>query len=276
MKSHNFKGLSQATGKTIARKIAFLLTPILMYGLLAKLTRLLETYLAFIQGKGAGYGWDIQGEVATAIKFIPENAIVLDVGANKGEWTLQILKALGNTKCHIFQFEPSPHCQKILRSLHLPQTTLIEAAVGAEPGMAVLYSPFPGSPISSLHPRRDSYFNHNNFQEEKVQVVTIDQIVNQFKIDKVDLIKLDVEGHELDVLRGAYNSLKNKRIKALTFEFGSGNINSRTFFHDFYDILHSQGYKIYRICPNSVLLPIEKYYEDLEYFRGVSNYLAVI
>lgn len=49
VKPHNKRGLSQETGKIIARKIALLLTPILMYGLLAKFTRLLETYLAFIQ-----------------------------------------------------------------------------------------------------------------------------------------------------------------------------------------------------------------------------------
>ena len=65
-------------------------------------------------------------------------------------------------------------------------------------------------------------------------------------------------------------------IKALTFEFGSGNVNSRTFFRDFWDLLNPLGYKIYRILPSSRMMPIKEYYEDCEYFRGVSNYLAVL
>ena len=88
-------------------------------------------------------------------------------------------------------------------------------------------------------------------------------------------MKLDVEGNELAVLRGSQESLKTKRIKALTFEFGSGNINSRTFFHDFWDVLKGYGYTIKRICPGGILLEIAEYYEDLEHFRGVTNYLAI-
>lgn len=48
----------------------------------------------------------------------------------------------------------------------------------------------------------------------------------------------------------------------------------RTNFHDFWDILQGYGYTIKRICLGGILLKIETYYEDLEYFRGVSNYLA--
>ncbi len=58
--------------------------------------------------------------------------------------------------------------------------------------------------------------------------------------------------------------------------FGSGNLNSRTFFHDFWDELHPLGYRLQRIGPGGVLLPVDAYYEDLEYFRGVSNYLAAL
>ena len=276
MKPYNKPKSYREIGKTIARKSTLLLTPILIHGLPAKFTQLLERYLALIQGKGSGTAWNIQAEITAAVLNIKHtDAIIFDVGANKGQWSLNLLKAVGANNFKIFLFDPSPHCQKILHSLNIPQKTLIKAAVGSKSGNAILYSPSPGSVMSSLHPRRESYCKHKNFQEEKVEVVTIDEIINKFKIDTVDFMKLDAEGHELDIIRGADNSLKNKRIKALTFEFGSGNINSRTYFHDFWDILHPYGYKVYRICPKGILIPIEKYYEDLEYFRGVSNYLAI-
>jgi hypothetical protein len=61
----------------------------------------------------------------------------------------------------------------------------------------------------------------------------------------------------------------------LTFEFGSGQINSRTFFHDFWDLLQPLGFALRRICPGGRTVPVDEYYEDLEYFRGVTNYLAL-
>jgi hypothetical protein len=85
---------------------------------------------------------------------------------------------------------------------------------------------------------------------------------------------MDIEGHELFALRGAKNALKAGCIRALSFEFGSGNINSRTFFRDFWDLLTMYEYKIVRVLPGGKLYSVRAYNEDLEYFRGVSNYIA--
>ncbi len=188
-----------------------------------------------------------------------------------------LLKALGSTECRIFQFEPSQRCQAILRSLNLPQTTLIEAAVSDKPGIATLHDPQEGpSMIASLHPRREANFRRYKFIERTVKIVTIDEVIAEFEIEAVDFMKLDIEGHELAALRGAKDSLESKRIKALAFEFGCGNMNSRTYFYDLWDFLRPYGYTIKRICPGGVLLPIEEYSQELEHFRGVSNYLALL
>ncbi len=244
---------------------------------LAEIIRYLEAYLAFVQGKGSGAGWDLQGEVSVALSYIRRpDAVIFDVGANRGLWSALLLEALGAQQCSIFQIEPLNYCQVILSSQNLPRTTLIRAAVGETPGFATLYSPDAWSPVASLHPRRESYLQGYKFSEEKVRVTTIDEIIDQYKLDMVDFMKLDIEGHELAALHGAQESLKYRRIKALTFEFGSGNINSRTYFRDFWDMLHPYGFEIKRICPGNLLIPVERYYEDLEYFRGATNYLATI
>jgi hypothetical protein len=62
----------------------------------------------------------------------------------------------------------------------------------------------------------------------------------------------------------------------MSFEFGGGNINSRTYFRDYWDLLTRHGYEIYRILPGGRRLQIVRYDEDMEYFRGVSNYVAVL
>jgi hypothetical protein len=52
-------------------------------------------------------------------------------------------------------------------------------------------------------------------------------------------MKMDIEGHELFALRGAKRALARGVIRPLSFEFGTGNINSRTFFRDYWDLLTS-------------------------------------
>lgn len=236
----------------------------------------METYLAFIRGKGAGTGWDLETEVFAALSQINrEDPIVFDVGANIGDWTSNFLEHLGKNAI-IFQFEPAKGCVKVLREKKTGQITLIEAAVGEKPGSATFYSPSPKSSIGSLYRRRDSYFQERECTEQIVQVVTLDDIISQNQLGIVDFMKLDLEGNEYGALLGARQSMEKGIIKAFSFEFGSGNVNSRTFFHDFWDLLKPLNYSIYRICPGKILMPIKSYYEDLEYFRGATNYLAVL
>lgn len=253
-----------------------------------KALALVEAYVAFIQGKGSGGGWDMQAEARVASSYIHRpDAVLFDVGAHHGEWSRSVLNLLGSDyQCQLFQFEPLLYNQSILRRLDLPRTTIIEAAVSDKPGFATLFALDPQSQaalrdpldawshIPSLHRRREAQLKQYDFIEEQVEVVTIDESIDRFGIDVVDFMKLDVEGNELAVLHGSCKALQSKCIKALSFEFGCGNINSRTYFHDFWDILKGYGYTIQRICPGGVLLEVSEYYEDLEYFRGVSNYLA--
>jgi hypothetical protein len=78
----------------------------------------------------------------------------------------------------------------------------------------------------------------------------------------------------LEALKGASGALRHAQIGALSFEFSPGNLNSRTFFRDFWDTLSENGFRIFRITPGGGLLQIREYYEDCEYFRGSSNYVA--
>lgn len=53
------------------------------------------------------------------------------------------------------------------------------------------------------------------------------------------------------------------------------NIDSRTFFRDYWDLLNPLGFSIFRIAPGGILIQIREYREELEYFKIVSNYVAV-
>ncbi len=270
MKPHE-QGVINKIGKIAAKPLSM----VLANSVTAGLSELVEAYLAILLGKGAGTAWAFDAEIKAAQFAIKTTSpILFDVGANKGEWS-RILQDL-YPEAQLFMFEPQPSCQTILSDLNLSNSVLIPSAVGSEKGILELYSPSDASGIASLHERRDSYFNDKKFDVTEVSVVTIDDVVEENNLTKIDFMKMDIEGHELEALKGALKSLESGVIKAFSFEFGSGNINSRTFFHDFWDLLHPLGYDIYRVLPSSRLMHIKQYYEDCEHYRGVTNYIAVL
>ncbi len=271
MKLHKQTILSKVA-KILARPLSLLVGN----SFTGKVARAFEAYWCILLGKGAGTGWAMDAEISAARWAIRNpQPVIFDVGANFGEWSAKMQENFGLAQ--IFMFEPQPACQEIIRGKKLPRSVLIPFAASDLAGKSLqLFTSCEDSGIASFHQRRDSYFAGHQFACVEVSTVTIDQIIEQHGLSQVDFVKIDVEGHELAVLHGAEKALKKGVIKALSFEFGSGNLNSRTFFHDFWDLLRPLNYRIYRILPASQLLPIEEYYEDCEYFRGVTNYIAVL
>jgi hypothetical protein len=86
-------------------------------------------------------------------------------------------------------------------------------------------------------------------------------------------LKIDVEGHELNVLKGAAELLSSRRINFIQFEFGEADIDSRTYLRDFFDLL-SDNYDFFRIVPHG-LRPIGAYSSAHEVFATI-NYLAAL
>jgi FkbM family methyltransferase len=270
MKPHE-QGILNQIGKTLASPLSQLVAN----AATEDLARLFEAYWCILLGKGAGTGWALNAEINAAKSVIhTSHPVIFDVGANNGEWSFLFHKMFPESR--IFLFEPQPVCQKIIMEKQILNSKLIPNAVSFKRGMAQLYTTDETSGIASLHQRYDSYFQSKAFTSIDVETITLDSVIEDNTLSCVDFIKMDIEGHELDALKGATKSLEKRIIKAFSFEFGSGNINSRTFFRDFWNLLLPLKYRIYRILPSSRLMAIKDYYEDCEYFRGVTNYIAVL
>ena len=112
-------------------------------------------------------------------------------------------------------------------------------------------------------------------ESETVEVTTVDQVMDEHGIATVDYAKFDVEGYEYKALLGARYALETKRLRAFAFEFGGTDIDTRTYFRDFWFLLTGYGYKIGIINPLGRPRPIEKYGERLEVFR-TTNFIAWI
>ncbi len=235
--------------------------------------------LQYLQGIGAGADVGGSGERAVLDRMAMKHKnryCVFDVGANKGQFASEVLSVLGAQSVDLHCFEPSPSTFQILAGTlqHYPAVRLNNEALGKEMGRAELYSNEVGSGLASLTRRRLDHFGIDFSRTEDVTVNSVDAYCSTHGIEHIDLLKIDVEGHELDVLQGAEAMFKAGAIDSVTFEFGGCNIDTRTFFQDFFYFFSAQGMTIFRITPSGYLMRLEKYAEIFEQFR-TTNYVAV-
>ncbi|WP_018611008.1 FkbM family methyltransferase [Segetibacter koreensis] len=201
-----------------------------------------------------------------------KNLVLLDVGANVGEYSI-LLKEVFGENAHIRSFEPSLKTfEKLTANIrNQPTIQLHNFGFGIENTRIPLYSDSEASGLASVYKRNLAHFNIDMKLNEEIEIKTLDSFCKDNNIDHIHFLKLDVEGHEIKVLEGASELLGENKIDFIQFEFGGCNIDSRTYFQDFYYLLKDK-YTIYRIVKDG-LYEIKKYKESYEAFI-TTNYLA--
>jgi FkbM family methyltransferase len=199
---------------------------------------------------------------------------LFDVGANVGEFTLEILEAFRDRPFELYAFEPSTKAWSQLTK-RIPEAKnihIVQSAMGHQAGKADLFFPEEGSALGSLLQRDLAHMHVDFANKEQVAVTTLDSFCKDHGVDYIHLLKMDVEGNELNVLKGARDLLSRNAIEVIQFEFGGTNIDSRTYFKDFFQLLGPK-YILYRILPSGLReLPV--YTEKLEIFQA-ANFLAI-
>jgi FkbM family methyltransferase len=189
------------------------------------------------------------GERWVVQHLIKQHDTVFDVGASTGEWADLLPSMI------LYQgFEPRPGRQKAVEDI----------AISDFNGKATFYDSGEGS---ALTPRTvDTYET-----SYEVRVKTLDTHLADTLRDHIDFLKIDTEGNEMAVLRGAQGLLAKGAIKYIQFEYGGCWIDSRQYLRDAFELLGRYGYDIYKIHPRG----LEKvtYKEKLESFQ-YANYLA--
>lgn len=227
---------------------------------------------------GNGGEFDQSGELFVA-RYIQNKLekdapiIIFDVGANKGSYSKELSNIFKN-KATIYSFEPSKQTFELLLKTTKDCKNVIPNNFGFsdKEQNQLLFTNLEGSGIASVYKRRLNHFGIEMNQTEEIKLTTIDIFCTQNKIEKIHFLKLDVEGHELSALKGAKKMIEGQKIDFIQFEFGGTNIDSRTYFQDFYYFL-KDNYSIYRILENGIY-EITAYQETLEIFITI-NYLAI-
>jgi FkbM family methyltransferase len=194
---------------------------------------------------------------------------VFDVGANLGYYTEKLLEINDNVEIHCF--EPTKAvCKKLKQKFQSEKVYVNNIALSDRNGSRLFYENKTNHSFNSFYPVRVG--RNHNIKTERVLTTTLDDYCELKKIQHVDLLKIDTEGHELQVLKGAKGMLSKQAIDIIQFEFGYASIFARTFLKDFFDLFSKFDYEIYKIKP----LRIEKITYRAEIERcSYANFLAV-
>ena len=210
----------------------------------------------------------INGEVRFLHSYLTDKGkcVVFDVGANHGQWCRQVLHAQPLAQIHCF--EPSTRAyQTLIASNFPPNVVCNNVGIGSQPEERVFYVNEGFSELSSFHINDPS----RALKPEVVRIETLLVTAIRWRITQIDFLKIDVEGHELEVLKAQFHTWRPCR-DAIQFEYGSTYIGSRTLLKDVFNRCRTD-YEFYKILPFSVR-SIPRYETHLETFE-TSNYLLL-
>jgi hypothetical protein len=150
---------------------------------------------------------------------------------------------------------------------NLPATARTNrVAMSATVGEATLHVRAPGAGTNSLHHAT------GHERSEKVPTTTVDAYVTRHGIGRIDLLKVDTEGHDMSVLHGARECLGAGLISVAQFEYNHRWVHARHFLKDAFDLLEPLGYRVGKLTPRG-MEAYPGWDPDLETFVE-GNYLA--
>lgn len=171
--------------------------------------------------------------------------VVFDIGANVGNWTKKLKQY--SPKSVVYSFEPIPQTfETLCRNLKEEKMVYPHQIALSDREGTLEFNFYPSnSYFSSIY---KTTFD-SNFQTLSVNTISGDTFCDEQNIDEIDFLKIDVEGAENKVLVGFLKRIKEGKIKAIQFEYGPQNVESRFLLKDFYDLLERNGYRIGKIYP---------------------------
>lgn len=183
-----------------------------------------------------------------------KDLIIIDIGANKGQFIEKCLSNLKNFQ--IYAFEPQSHTFNFLKKKYKNKknVNLFKNAIGSKEENLEFYVNKRSQSSGFYKFQKD--FKFKNFENENiaydnneiVNVKTLDKFCEENAIKNINILKIDTECHEDLILNGATNLLKNSMIDMIDIEIIVGKIYSkRLSFFEIEQILHPYNYRLFSI-----------------------------
>jgi len=175
--------------------------------------------------------------------LIRPGAVIFDVGANVGQTALQYRRWFKPAR--ILSFEPCADTYSVLvrQTRRYPIIECFRTAVGDRNGHAELKR-FEESVLNQLIEADENDTLRQHIDTEQVPIITLDRLAEQQGIERIDFLKIDTEGHDLAVLRGAGGLLSRGAIKTIYCELGFGTLTRYAEFVEVRSLLEAHGYRL--------------------------------
>lgn len=212
------------------------------------------------------------------LDFIKKNKkdfkTIFDVGANIGEWTSLVSNIIPESR--IYSFEPSKHTFQILSKQNFNnKVSLHNIGLGEKNETKDFFVFSNDSTLSSVFSRDiKEGDSKQGIYTEKAVFETLDSFCVKNNINNVSFLKIDTEGNELAVLKGAEQYIKEGRINAIQFEYGGTYIDAKVLLKDVFKFFEDKPYSIFKMMQNG-LKEASLYTEDFENFQ-YANYVAML
>lgn len=175
---------------------------------------------------------------------------IIDAGANAGQTTLKYKKLFPES--NIYGFEPFPEIFEKFKNAYQHDKFVIteQIALSNKTGEDVLNI---NSSVctNSLLEAVDAYaesLQYKNVGKITIKTITLDQYCQENNIKNIDILKMDVQGGELQILQGAENMLKEKKISIIFSEVEFAEIyKNQPLFFNICEYLNRYGYSLYNI-----------------------------
>lgn len=212
------------------------------------------------------------GEALLMKYCLKEGAIVFDVGANRGDWSLCALQMQPSIRLWAFEPLPSIHSQLQKNLDAYANATVFSFAMDqTEASLSFFY--YPNSSEFSGFYDREILKKDLIPQKLTVPTTSLDRFCEKEQIAYIDFLKIDTEGAEWRVLQGARHLIQDQKIEMIQFEYGGTYIDAKITLEQIAHFLSDNQYLLFRIVPDG-LLHIEKWQSGMENYR-YSNFLAV-
>ncbi|HPQ46797.1 MAG TPA: FkbM family methyltransferase [Clostridia bacterium] len=192
---------------------------------------------------------------------------IFDVGANVGDWSLAAARIFPESM--IFSFEMCPETFNTLKenTSGIDKINCINAALSD-----CNIKEFEISCLGGNYGRNSIGFPpEGQLVQSVIPMMTGDTYCSENSIGNIDFLKVDVEGHELKVLKGFKDMLRNGCVDIIQFELNEYGINSRIVLDDFEDLL-GERYRIGKLYPGYIDFEMK---DRFEFWLSSPNYVAV-
>ncbi len=195
------------------------------------------------------------------LEYLREGMIVFDAGANVGELTVLFSRFVGDAgKVHAFEAsgQTFKRLATVCEAMNARNVVLNNLALSDTNGSIKLHvydEQLSSFNSAAARPLKNYGLDFEPVGIEETRATTVDDYCEQQKIERIDLLKIDVEGAEFQVLQGARRMLAAKRINCLTFEFGQTTFDMHNDPAEIENYLIQMNYKIRNIVAGDPIFP---------------------